>query len=306
MPMNTLGLVVALAAIGWLLVTALVNRVDTARTHVLITVPVLGCLAMTNFASYGVLQRHPVLASVTIFGLTMLAGGVTFMLADGFRRRLESKVRARTRALSTANAALKDANAAKNRMLGVVAHDLRSPLSAIKSAADLLLEFPLPQNNRDTIVRAIGDGAQMSLAMTEDLLDVAAIEQGTIVLESAPCDLAALVGERLDLFRLTAQPKHITIEVRGAALPPVWADKKRVGQVLDNLVSNAVKFSPPRGTVTIALQADAGRARVSVTDHGAGIPPEEIDQIFVPFSTDQRSAAHLTPDTAAPQLQKTA
>jgi signal transduction histidine kinase len=185
--------------------------------------------------------------------------------------------------LSTANAALKDANAAKNRMLGVVAHDLRNPLSAIKSAAQLLLEFPLPQNNRDTIAQTIRDGAQMSLAMTEDLLDVAAIEQGTIALESAPCDLAALVGERLDLFRLTAQPKDIIIDVRGAALPLVWADKKRVGQVLDNLVSNAVKFSPPRGTVTIALQADAGRAKVSVVDNGAGIPPDEIDQIFVPF-----------------------
>jgi signal transduction histidine kinase len=288
MPINTLSVVVAASLIAWLLITALKARVETARSHAFVMIPVTACLVATNFTAYGlVLRHHPILVSLTVLGLTSLACGVTFLLADGFRRGLERKVQERTAALSSANAALKEVHDAKNRMLGVVAHDLRSPLSAIKAAAQLLLDFPLPQNKRDTLTRTIRDGAQMTLAMTEDLLDVAAIEQGTIVLDPEACDLITLIEERLDLFRLTAQPKNITVEFRGLhnghALPPVWADKRRIGQALDNLVSNAVKFSPAQGVVTIALAAEDGQARLSVIDCGAGIPPEEIDGIFTPF-----------------------
>src|SRR5690606_3387338 len=142
---------------------------------------------------------------------------------------------------------LREAHEAKNRMLGVVAHDLRNPLSGIRAATQLLLELPLDQTKRETLLRTLRDGADVTLSMTEDLLDVAAIREGKVELMPAAIDLTGLVEGRADLFRMTAQTKDIALRLDLAQIPPVWADAKRAAQALDNLVSNAVKYSPHKG-----------------------------------------------------------
>ncbi len=262
---------------------ALRHNRRAAIMYILVAVPFLTCLLITNVASYNLITQHPISVSLAVIGITFLVAGITLALADGFRENLEAKVRERTAELSVANAALHEAHEEKNRMLGVVAHDLRNPLSGIRAASQLLIEIPLDQAKRETLLRTIRDGADVTLGMTEDLLDVAAIREGKVELAPAATDLAALVESRAELFRMSAQTKDIVLRLDLARIPPVWADAKRAAQALDNLVSNAVKYSPRAGEVTIELRAIDGRARLSVIDQGQGIPAHEVAGIFEPF-----------------------
>lgn len=262
---------------------ALRHDVRAAIMYIVVAAPFLICLLITNIASYNVITAHPISISLAVIGLTFLVAGITLGLADGFRENLESKVRERTAELSVANAALREAHEAKNRMFGVVAHDLRNPLSGIRAATQLLLEIPLNQEKREALLRAIRDGADITLSMTEDLLDVAAIREGKVELMPESIDLPALVEGRAELFRMTAQAKDISLRLDIVQIPPVWADAKRAAQALDNLMSNAVKYSPHEGEITIELRAIDGRARLSVIDQGQGIPAHELDNIFEPF-----------------------
>jgi signal transduction histidine kinase len=280
----TIGsLTVATIMIAAMVTGAIRARMRAAITYLVVALPFLVCLVLTNVASYHVLTEHPISISLAVIGLTLLVVGVTLGLADGFRQSLETKVQERTAQLSVANAALREAHEAKNRMLGVVAHDLRNPLSGIRAAAQLLLEIPLDQTKREALLRTIRDGADVTLGMADDLLDVAAIREGKVELLPDAIDLARLVQGRAELFRMTAQGKEINLRLDLPTIPPVWADPKRAAQALDNLVSNAVKYSPYHGEIAVELKAVNGRARLSVIDHGEGIPEDELDGIFEPF-----------------------
>lgn len=287
-PYNFPTTLIATMAAATLLIVAMVA--DAVRTqlrativYLVVAVPFLVCLLITNVAAYNVITQHPISIALVVVGLTVLVVGITVGLADGFRQNLESKVRERTAALSVANDALHEAHEEKNRMLGVVAHDLRNPLSGIRAAAQLLIEIPLEKSKRETLLRTILDGADVTLSMTEDLLDVAAIREGKVELLPDAIDLSSLVEGRAELFRMTAQAKDIKLSLDLSNIPPVWADAKRAAQALDNLVGNAVKYSPRSGEVTIELRAYDGRARLAVIDQGQGIPADEIDDIFEPF-----------------------
>ncbi|MGE4062302.1 MAG: ATP-binding protein [Rhodospirillaceae bacterium] len=277
------SMALATAVIVAILIDAIRARLRSAVVYAVIAAPFVVCLLLTNVASYNIITEHPISIALAVIGLTFLVVGITFGLADGFRQNLETKVRERTAELSVANAALHEAHEAKNRMLGVVAHDLRNPLSGIRAAAQLLLEIPLDQVRREALLRTIRDGADVTLGMTEDLLDVAAIREGKVELTPDAIDLSSLVEGRADLLRMTAQTKDIRLNLDLAKIPPVWADAKRAAQVLDNLVSNAVKYSPRNGEVSIEVRAIDGRARLAVVDQGQGIPPDELDDIFEPF-----------------------
>lgn len=283
-PMVLIGsMLTATAFIVAMVAEAIRARRRSAIMYVVVAAPFLVCLLLTNVASYHVITEHPISISLAIIGLTLLVVGITLGLADGFRQNLEAKVRERTAELSVANKALHTAHEAKNRMLGVVAHDLRNPLSGIRSAAQLLIELPLAHDKRETLLRTIRDGADVTLSMTEDLLDVAAIREGKVDLMPDAIDLSTMVEGRAELLRMTAQTKDIALRLDLAKIPPVWADARRAAQVLDNLVSNAVKYSPHGGEVTIEVRAINGRARLAVIDQGQGIPADELDDIFEPF-----------------------
>ena len=120
--------------------------------------------------------------------------------------------------------------------------------------------------------------------MTDDLLDVTAIREGKVELAPSAINLANVVVERAELLRVTAHAKNIGLRLDLAQVPPVWADARRVAQFLDNLVSNAVKYSPSNSEVSVELRAVDGRARLAVVDDGPGIPSEEMEDIFAPFA----------------------
>jgi signal transduction histidine kinase len=182
----------------------------------------------------------------------------------------------------------------KNELLGIAAHDIRSPLTVIEMYTSLLedrLGERLDQEGLKftAIIRRTG---RRILALVDDLLDYTAIESGIVSLERKPLRLGPLVEEALESHTALARTKGIEVRLDpGDDLPTVNADPLRVGQALGNLVSNALKFSPRGAIVTVRLHRRGSEAAISVSDEGPGIPAEEIPKIFAPF---RRSTAKGT------------
>jgi PAS domain S-box-containing protein len=194
------------------------------------------------------------------------------------------------------NVELAGLNTLKNQFLGMAAHDLRNPLTVVNTASSFLLDDSsrlLSAEQKREFIRRINANGEFMLKLINDLLDVAKIESGRLDLELATGDLCNLIEENLTMNRMLAEKKGIRLDfVPECGLPPLRFDRGKVEQVLNNLISNALNYSAPGTTVTIRASRMDGSVVVSVQDQGPGIPAEELDHLFKPFSrTSVRSTA---------------
>lgn len=179
-------------------------------------------------------------------------------------------------------------NALKNQLLGMAAHDLRNPLTVVSTASSLLLDDvsrPLSVEQKHDFIRRINANSEFMLKLIDDLLDVAKIESGRLDLEPATGELCSLIEENLTMNRMLAEKKRIQLDFaceRG--LPPFRFDRGKIEQVLNNLISNALKFSEPGTAVMVRVSRVNDSVVVSVCDQGQGIPTNELDRLFTPFS----------------------
>jgi signal transduction histidine kinase len=191
------------------------------------------------------------------------------------------------RELQKKNAELVKLNDLKNQFLGMAAHDLRNPIGVILSYSDFILEEAgeaLGEEHRQFLT-TIRKSSDFMLSMLNDLLDITKIESGRLELEIEAADLTGLVEQNVVLNRVLAAKKSIQIRIqRDAGLPPARVDRGKIQQVLNNLISNAVKFSPAGTTVTVRVFRSGDEATVSVKDEGPGIPDAERQKLFQPFS----------------------
>lgn len=221
------------------------------------------------------------------------AGGADY-LPKPFRAA-EALVRIRTHLQNRRYAAqLRKANEAKNKFLGMCAHDLRNPLASIRGLAEFLREpsiGPLNPEQAD-IVESIQGASQSMLGLVNELLDIATIEAGELRLALAPGCLRDLTEKSIRLSAIEAARKGTRIELDPASSPALLAlDATRIRQVIDNLLSNAVKYSPPDSLVRVRIDASTretpfsptGCAILSVHDQGPGIPDTERDRLFQDF-----------------------
>jgi signal transduction histidine kinase len=182
---------------------------------------------------------------------------------------------------------LSKANAAKNRFLGMAAHDLRNPLASIRGIAEFLRDGTVgPLNDEQVdLVNTIHGASQSMLVMVNELLDLATIEAGELKMKFEAHNLSDLVAKSVALANMEATKKrtHITLESSGPAVLQI--DPAKIKQVADNLLSNAVKYSPPGSHVTAHVQLDRTRGvcTFSVRDQGPGIPENERDKLFKDF-----------------------
>lgn len=181
---------------------------------------------------------------------------------------------------------LRQLNDTKSKFLGIAAHDLRSPLAVVQNYAEMLEdeEVLADTEKRAFILGRINAVTTRMLNLINDLLDISAIESGQLKLERLPTELVPFLQEALANHELTAKMKNIKVvgEIP-AVLPNAEIDARRIAQVIDNLISNAVKFSPAGTTVTLQASAENGSVRISVTDQGQGIPEEEQKKLFQEF-----------------------
>ena len=194
---------------------------------------------------------------------------------------------ARRTAMTIENARLyaraQQATRARDEMLGIVAHDLRNPLSTITMGSSLLIETATsdPQRRHAELVRRAADRMQR---LIEDLLEVRRIEVGKLTIQLRPEPARPVVREAVDMLRPLAAAKNIELEARLADdLPPVRMDAARVLQVFSNLVGNALKFTPEGGRIRIGCERAADDARFFVEDTGPGIPREQLPHVFHRF-----------------------
>jgi PAS domain S-box-containing protein len=182
-------------------------------------------------------------------------------------------------------AAARRATSARDEVLAVVSHDLRNPISAIAMCARILREAPPTDDaERERMLTAITEATAWMQRLIRDLLDVSAIEAGGLSVERQPAALASIVSTAVGMLSGEIAEQSIRLEVDVPAdLPAVSADASRIVQVITNLLGNAVKFTPPGGTIIVRASASPAGVVVSVADTGIGIEADALPQIFDRF-----------------------
>ncbi|MDF3059328.1 MAG: response regulator receiver sensor signal transduction histidine kinase [Rariglobus sp.] len=222
------------------------------------------------------------------------AGGVDYVMKPFRQKEVVARIRThlQIRLLMDRQLLLVEqlsrANAAKNKFLGMAAHDLRNPLASIRGLAEFLSDGtvgPLAPEQLE-LINLIQQASQGMVTLVNDLLDVATIESGELKLDTAPASLVELIEKSVTLNALESARKQTQILFTGRpAAPSLTLDGAKIRQVIDNLLSNAVKYSPPGSTVRVALSvAEDGTQVIRVRDEGPGIPENERDRLFKDFS----------------------
>lgn len=180
------------------------------------------------------------------------------------------------------------ASRAREHVVGLVSHDLRNPLSTIMLAVDFLLEDVVSRDAAHSYERehieTIGRAARRMDRLVDDLLDVTAIEAGQLRMNPTPITPELIVADAVELLAPLATERNIVLiaDVE-SELPSLPADRERLLQVFSNLGGNAIKFTPEGGQVHVSARAADGSVEFVVRDTGAGIPPDDLPCIFVPF-----------------------
>ncbi|MDA0691757.1 MAG: hybrid sensor histidine kinase/response regulator [Nitrospinae bacterium] len=218
-------------------------------------------------------------------------GGVDY-ITKPFRREevcarihLHLKMQRLMQALEAKNAKLAELNDLKNTFLGMASHDLRNPIAAIQGFSNLLLDHGkiLPEETKKEFLQSIHKVSQDMLTLLEDLLNISIIESGKLNLHFQRSSLKQLVEERVRMYQVVADRKNITFHLDIGAVAEFDFDPNRISQVIDNLLTNAIKFSPSGKNIYISLEAKDNRAKFSVRDQGPGITAEDQDKLFKHF-----------------------
>ncbi len=197
------------------------------------------------------------------------------------------KARVKTQlALYEQNRRLVELNRLKDRFLAMAAHDLRNPLTIIKSFSELLLgsegNAELNPKHKDYI-STINNASSGLISLLNNLLDITTIESGKFHMDFKKGDIEPFIRERIEINRLNANKKNIVINEELFNVPDLFFDRDRINQVLDNLLSNAIKFSPKGSTVHVFLYNKGRKVFVNVRDEGPGISEENQPKLFGEF-----------------------
>ncbi|GAB4228400.1 MAG: hypothetical protein Kow00121_57310 [Elainellaceae cyanobacterium] len=192
----------------------------------------------------------------------------------------------------SARAAAERANRVKDEFLAVLSHELRSPLNPILGWSKLLQGQKLDQNKTQQALETIERNAKLLVQLIDDLLDMARIMQGKLVLNLEPIALPDVIAAAVETVRFAAESKLVDLQVSLIANPQlVEGDAVRLQQVIWNLLSNAVKFTPVDGQVVLRLEQDDTHAQIQIEDTGKGISPEFLPHIFERFQQQDISTA---------------
>jgi len=173
------------------------------------------------------------------------------------------------------------ASRAKDEFLATVSHELRTPINAVLGWAAMLRNEQFDQSRAHYACEAIERSARAQAQLLEQLLDVSRIVSGKLELRLAPVQVESIVGAAVDAVRPAAEEKGVRVVTElEHGLPLLLADPERLQQVMINVLSNAVKFSPEEGMVEVGLKRDEGFAHIVVSDHGIGIRSEFLPYIF--------------------------
>ncbi len=186
------------------------------------------------------------------------------------------------RAVEERHEAEMEAQRAKDEFMGLISHELRTPLTSIIGYSELLIESDADQlaDAGKQFAEVIGRNAKRELRLVEDLLDLTRLDAGKFSIEIRETDLPQIVRDAVESARLRADDKGIEMSAEIEPIPCCAGDPHRLAQSCDNLISNAIKFTPEGGTVAVSLHLEGDSAVLSVEDSGVGIPADELESVF--------------------------
>jgi signal transduction histidine kinase len=195
-----------------------------------------------------------------------------------------------SRDLLRQNIALEKLSRERAEILGIAAHDLRNPISGILNATEHLIEnWAEGSDDNLKLLQAIRSSSEFLLHLIDGMLEISSIESRNLKLVVEATDLLSLVEKNLSVNRLLASPKRIEIDVvRDGQALDVNVDRIKITQVIDNLITNAIKFSPAGSRIEIRVSTNPREATISVKDEGQGIPADDIRTVFQPFQRSTR------------------
>jgi two-component system sensor histidine kinase GlrK len=264
-----------------------------AVTEQLVLLALVFGIALAGFASYTILRP-----------LRQLQTHIKQIGQGDFRTSLNirapSELRDLVDAVNWMGTKLQELDDMKGEFLAHVSHELRTPMASIQEGTHLLLDEipgPLSQEQRTTL-RIMADSSRRLITLISTILDLSKMDAGMMEYRIVPTDLKRVTDMSINKVQLLADAKHVQLLLEAPA-QRVWvkADALRIEQVLDNLLSNALKFSSEGGIVKVLMKPDpnAGVLEVSVTDGGPGIQPEDLPYIFERFYQGSTKAKHATP-----------
>jgi PAS domain S-box-containing protein len=202
-----------------------------------------------------------------------------------------------TQQLSLQNERLRELDGMKDEFIGLVSHELRTPLTSIIGYVRLLRDSRTSEVNADQYAEVIQRNSQRLLRLVEDLLFLSQTHSGTVSVELRSVDLGEIAQSAVEEMRPEAERKHIALAFSPACAPRLPADATRIAQLLGNLISNAVKFTPNGGKVEVRVGTDRDKAVLEVADTGVGIPAADRDRIFGRFFRSATATQQMIPGT---------
>jgi PAS domain S-box-containing protein len=239
--------------------------------------------------------------SITKMPLRDAAGAIigTFGITRDITAQVEAEhtLARQALALSNQNEALRELDRLKDEFIGLVSHELRTPLTSIIGYVELLREQGASGQDTGSFLEVIERNSNRLLHLVGDLLFLSGLQSGKIAMEFSDTDLAEMTTTIVEELRPEAERKRIELTATVCEVPRWRADPVRIGQLLGNLVSNAVKFTPEGGKVTVGLRMNGGEAVLTVRDTGIGICRSDRDQIFERFFRGSLATARAIPGT---------
>jgi signal transduction histidine kinase len=200
---------------------------------------------------------------------------------------LDKRVQERTHELQTANEKLRELDRLKSSFVSMVSHELRTPMTSIKGYVDNLLDGVAgPLNEKPAYyLKRVKHNVERLTRMINDLLDLSRIEAGAVKLQLGSLSIPELLNDVAEGFQTVATEKSVSVKAHSMSeLPVIQGDRDKLYQVLNNLIQNAIKFTPKGGTITAEAQAGPqGFVQICVSDTGCGIAPEELPKVFERF-----------------------
>ncbi len=223
-------------------------------------------------------------------GLELLARVQTHLdlkFARDTQKELLIKLEENLNEIKEKNEKLEELNKIKNEFLGMAAHDLRNPLGVIQVTSEYLLISDLNDNMSEEqvdLLREINTSSEYMRDMLNELLDITAIESGQLKLEIKVEDYINFLKHIIKLNKPLADRKEISLELDvNDTIPPMNFDRNKITQVLNNLITNAIKFSWPDTEISVEVRKEKDYIITGIIDQGQGIPSDEINNMFKPF-----------------------
>jgi signal transduction histidine kinase len=242
-------------------------------------------LLLAHLPSEELVAAYLQLAAATVYNAGLLLRLTAALAANLQRQALQADTLQRAYSdLATAHQDLLSVDEMKTNFLANVSHELRTPLTSIRSFSELLLSYEEDPATQKEFLRIINNESERLTRLVNDVLDISRIEAGHMNWQMASVDVTDLLDDLARTFGplVTLAQLEFLVDVR-PGLPRVHGDRDRLHQVFANLLNNAMKFTPPGGSIVLRAEAVDGHVRISVGDTGVGIAAQEHERIFEKF-----------------------